>query len=176
MRRFLTTCGLIYAAYVLEATAAVGAGEVLQPRWLLLAAAAATWTQPLAAAVLWGGACGLLADALTPGRLGIGLGTTSAACWMLGWLKGSRRWNSFLAFVLTTFVLVAAVVLGTEGGAGFGSSSGGVAGQRAVLHAAGTGALTALWGAGLGGLARLVRSLRNYFWPPLDWRRPEVLR
>ncbi len=176
MRRLVTLCGLVYAAYVLEATAAVGAGEVLQPRWLCLAAAAATWTQPLASAVMWGGVCGLLGDALHPGRLGIGLMVTSAACWTLGWLKCSRRWSSSLAFLLATFVLVTVVVLGTEGWRMTGGTSVGDDWSRGVLRAAGIGALTVLWGAGLGGLCRFAKNLRAHFWPPLDWRRPDVLR
>jgi len=169
--RHVIFAALIYAAFVLEATGIGGDPRGVEPRWLWLAAASAVWLLPLPSAVLWSGLCGLLADALGTGPLGAGLAAGGALAWMLGSLKQARRWRTAIPFLLTTFALAAGGVAAMQGLSSLLTDAAAPDLQRLALLAGGQGAMTALWGAGLGAVYRISRAALRRLLPPLDWRR-----
>jgi cell shape-determining protein MreD len=159
-----------YAAYVLEASGVGRDVSGVEPRWLWLATAAFVWLQPLPAAVLCAGLCGLLSDSITGLPLGRELALFAVVAWLTGVVRRQRRWQSLLAFLFLTCGLTATGVLGEE-----------VLRQgvdhvleldlrRTVMLAGAQGVLTALWGAGFWGFAALAGRVIAWVLPPVAWR------
>lgn len=167
----LTSCAwLVYVAFVLETVGVEADPRGIEPRWLLLAAAHLVWTQRLAPAVLWGGVCGLLSDALASGPLGGDVAIVSATAWIVGWLRHDRRWTSGVACLVSTFLLTSACVLGHAALETLLAGSPWSGFKTAGLLAFGQGAMTALWGGGLWLTSRILTTIIHRIVPPLDWR------
>ena len=170
MIRQLVLLLTVYVAFVLEAGGVAATDSHVEPRWLLLAAAWALWTQRLSHAVLWGGLCGLLADTLTGGQLGVGVAVVASGVSAVGWLRRDRRWSSGIALLFTTFLLTA---LCSAALTFFHQRLVGAApldANRIALAATGQGVLTALWAGGLWGVDRIVSAAGRRLVPPLEWR------
>lgn len=170
MIRQLALLLTVYVAFVLEASGVAAADSHVEPRWILLAAAWALWTQRLSLAVLWGGLCGLLGDVLSGGQLGVGVAVVATGVSAIGWLRRDRRWTSGMAFLFTTFLLTAlcSAALTFLHQRLVGASP--LAADRLALAAAGQGVLTAVWGGGLWCVDRFVSAAGRRLVPPLDWR------
>ena len=162
---------VVYAAFVLAASGVGSVPSHVEPRWLLLAAAWALWTQRLAHAVLWAGVCGLLIDVLTGGTMGVGVAVVSCGVSALGWLRRDRRWTSGLAFLLITFMLTAVATAGVTTLHNLLVGAAPLDARRTAIICGGQGALTALWGGGLWCLAWGVSHIGRSVAPPLEWRR-----
>ena len=162
---------LVYISFVLEATGVAADSRGIEPQWLLLAAGYLAWMLPTSQAVLYGGVCGLLADALSPGPLGAGVAVFSLAVWCAGSIRHDRRRSSGVAFLLTTFTLAVVCVLGTTTLEALLNRSALVFSRTALLIVAGQGVMTALWSGGLWVAVRMVCRVFERVMPPLNWRK-----
>lgn len=136
----------IYLAAVLETDPAAWTsrtGVAVCPLYLL--ACLAAWSNEPLRAAAWCAAIGLVADALTPGPLGIEAVLVGTLGWAAARIRCGHEWRSLIAFCLLSAALAGGLsfaarslrVVLTEGGFGFG---------ELLLSCAGAGFATALCG------------------------------
>lgn len=155
----LALCLSIYAAAVLDTSVSMIPGSV-SIHWLSLAAIAVVWTLAAGEAALWGGLIGLLADAVSGGRMGLEIVTCSTAIGLLALLRERWECRSLLSLALLAFatamVLPGAVLL-----AGFAAWP--VDLHVRVATAAGSAAATGLLAVLMAGCGRALRGASAAF-------------
>lgn len=142
MLKHLVLLLLAYLALALELSSwAAEAG--IRPAYLYLVACIAGWVLAPGAAAIWGALLGLLADAISPGPIGLEfllLGTSTGLAARFR-LRGEH--HSALAFTLTAMLITLAQLL-TVGAVEASFDAPSMDPQRFLLRAAGQSAATGL--------------------------------
>ncbi len=98
---------LAWIALVLDLSSGTWGGTAACPAFLYLVAGIAVWNLSPGAAALWGAGLGLLADAASPGPLGIEFLLVGALSWLAARFRRHASLESTLAFTLLLILMTA---------------------------------------------------------------------
>jgi rod shape-determining protein MreD len=98
---------LAWVALVLDLSSGTWGGAAACPVFLYLVAGIAAWNLSPGAAALWGAALGLLADAVSPGPLGIEFLLVGTVSWLAASFRRHGSLESALAFTLLLILMTA---------------------------------------------------------------------